>query len=96
MAIGKVRSPTAKRAYIFTHCALCKRLKGRSNRPLCPSCGHRVPRMDGGDWPGWRRDSAIVTLYYAGVGSYTLSKAFALTVTRILQIVREWDRSEPG
>jgi hypothetical protein len=85
-----VRDPAQVRAYIYTHCRLCGQPKGRSNRPLCPSCGHRVPRMDGGDWPVWRRDSAIVSLYYAGVQAVMLAKAFGISKRRILQIVTAW------
>jgi predicted amidophosphoribosyltransferase len=88
--VKSVRDPKSQRAYYFPKCRLCGRPKGRSNRPLCPSCGHRVPRMDGGDWPIWRRDSAIVSLYFSGVRAETLGKAFSLTKRRILQIISEW------
>jgi ribosomal protein L37E len=90
--LRKVRDPLVQRAYIYTHCRLCGRPKGRSNRPLCPSCGHRVPKMDGGDWPGWRRDSAIVSLYFNDVSAALIARAFGLTRRRVLQIIANWSK----
>jgi len=46
--------------------------------------------MDGGDWPGWRRDSAIVSLYYNDVSAALIARAFGLTRRRVLQIISEW------